>query len=147
MSNIFCPISDERVDERGVRATALLTFVIALLFIIEPNIFAAAFLSFDFYARGFGMPQVSLLACSGHGLTRYFPFRSRIIDKAPKIFAARVGLVFSLIASLLLMADLELAAQIVIGILALFSLLEWSISFCLGCYVYSWVVLPLFKEK
>ena len=36
MSNILCPVSDEKVNEKIVRFTALLSFLIALTFLYKP---------------------------------------------------------------------------------------------------------------
>lgn len=147
MSSLICPVSNEKVDEKAVRGAALLSFIIAILFTIKPNLYAAGFLAIDFYSRAFGMKNTSILACSGAGLTQFVPFRSKQIDKAPKIFAARIGFLFSVSAFLLMLPHYILAAQIVMGILTLFAFLEWSIGFCMGCYVYTYVVLPFFGKK
>lgn len=145
--SLICPVSNERIDEKAVRGTALLSFIIALLFTVKPNLYAAGFLAIDFYSRAFGMKNTSILACSGAGLTQFVPFRSKEIDKAPKIFAARIGFLFSITAFLLMLPHYNLAAQIVMGVLTLFSFLEWSVGFCMGCYVYSYAVLPFFGKK
>ena len=147
MNTILCPVSDEKTNEKIVRFTALLTFILALLFILSPNILLVAFLAVDFYARAFGVPQMSLLALTGSGLKDYIPFRSKVIDKAPKIFAARVGFILSLLAFVLLLSDAVLASQITMVVLAFFAFLEWAVGFCMGCYIYSWIVFPYFGKQ
>lgn len=146
MNTLLCPVSDEKVNEKIVRFTALITFLIALGFIYKPNILLVAFLAFDFYARGFGISSFSILALTGSGLKNYIPFRSKIIDKAPKIFAARIGFILSLLAIVLLLSNAVLASQITIVILAFFAFLEWAAGFCMGCYIYSWIILPYFNK-
>lgn len=146
MNNILCPVSDEKVNEKIVRFTALLTFLIALFFIFKPNILLVLFLAFDFYSRGFGTSRTSILALTGSGLKDYIPFRSKIIDKAPKIFAARIGFILSLLSIVLLLSNAILASQITIVVLAFFAFLEWAAGFCMGCYIYSWIVLPFFTK-
>jgi len=146
MNHILCPVSDEKVNEKIVRFTALLSFLIALAFIYQPNVLLALFLAFDFFTRGFGIGNISVLALTGQGLRDYIPFRSKTIDKAPKIFAARVGFVLSAVALIFLISNLVLAAQITLVILAFFAFLEWAVGFCMGCYIYSWIVLPYFNK-
>ena len=147
MNTILCPISDEKVNEKIVRFTALLTFILALIFIYHPSVVIVAFLAFDFYTRGFGISQISILALTGVGLKDYIPFRSKTIDKAPKIFAARIGFLLSMLAIILLLFNATITAQITITVLAFFALLEWSAGFCMGCYIYSWIILPYFTKR
>lgn len=146
MNNLFCPISDEKVDERNIRSTALLTFLIAVFFVLEPNLIAAAFLAIDFYIRGFIRTRSSVLACSAAGLTHLVPFQSKMINKAPKLFAARIGLVFTVLSFISLLSGWPFTSQIIMGILVLFSFLEWAAGFCMGCYVYTIFVVPFFKK-
>lgn len=147
MNNILCPVSDEKVNEKLVRFTAFLAFVISLIFIVNPHFFLVLFLAFDFYMRGFGVSRISILALTGQGLKDYIPFRSKTIDKAPKIFAARLGFVLSLIAMIFSLLELNVAAQATISILAFFAFLEWAMGFCMGCYIYSWIIIPYFTRK
>ncbi len=147
MNTIICPISDEKINEKVARFIALITFLIALVFIYMPNILLVAFLVFDFYSRGFGRSRFSILAISASGLKDYIPFRSKVIDKAPKIFAARIGFILSLLAALLLLSNAVLASQITIVVLAIFAFLEWAAGFCMGCYIYSWIILPYFGKR
>ena len=147
MNTIICPVSNEKVNEKIVRFIALLTFLIALVFIFKPDILLVAFLVIDFYSRGFGLNNFSILALTATGLKDYIPFRSKVIDKAPKIFAARIGFILSLLAFVLLLSDAVLASQITIVVLAFFALLEWSVGFCMGCYIYSWIIFPYFGKR
>lgn len=147
MNNILCPISNEKIDEKVVRSIALLTFLVALSFVAMPNFIAVIFLAFDFYSRSFGLQKMSLLFYSGSGIRHIMPFRSKIIDKAQKIFAARVGFLFSAITFILLIGNMVIASQIIMGILLIFSFLEWAVGFCMGCYVYTYFVLPHFKAQ
>lgn len=147
MNNILCPISDEKINEKIVRFIAVLTFLIALVFVFKPYILIVVFLTFDFYARGFGLSHFSILSMTGLRLKNYIPFRSKTIDKAPKIFAARIGFMLSLLALILLLSHAILAAQITIVVLAFFAFLEWSAGFCAGCYFYSWIILPYFGKR
>jgi len=145
--NILCPVSHEKTNEKIVRYIALVTFLIALVYIYNPNILIVTFLAIDFLARGFGFSQFSLLSLSGTSLIDYIPFNSRRIDKAPKIFAARIGFILSFLAIVLMFSNAVLASKVTIIVLAFFALLEWSARFCMGCYIYSWIILPYFSKR
>ena len=145
--NILCPVSDEKINEKIVRYIAFATFLIALAFIYHPNIVIVTFLAIDFFSRGFGFSRFSPLAFSGYTFMDFIPFKSKRIDKAPKIFAARIVFLLSVIAMILVFSDALLASQITILVLAFFAFLEWSVSFCMGCYIYSLIILPWFTRR
>ena len=72
--------------------------------------------------------------------------RSIRIDKAPKIFAARVGFLFALASALLFF--ISLSASLVVALtLMCFALLESVFNLCVGCLVYTFIVFPLFHRK
>jgi len=62
-----------------------------------------------------------------------------LVDRAPKLFAARLGFIFS--DGLLIAAIFESkgAAYCIDAVLLLFSFLESAVGFCAGCYVYSFL--------
>jgi hypothetical protein len=68
------------------------------------------------------------------------------IDKAPKIFAARIGLLLSLITAAAAFLGWSLAAHIAGSTLIVFAFLECGLNFCAGCWVYTYVVYPLVRR-
>jgi hypothetical protein len=66
-------------------------------------------------------------------------------DKAPKIFAARLGFLISFIISLLFVFHLNSAAMVVAGILVFFATLEFALAVCMGCIIYTYLILPFYK--
>ncbi len=80
-------------------------------------------------------------------LARILRLREKPIDKAPKIFAARMGFVMALAICLLYMAGLLTASKVVAGVLVFFAGLEFAIAFCAGCTIYTLFVLPFFKNS
>jgi hypothetical protein len=69
-----------------------------------------------------------------------------LIDKAPKIFAARMGLVMSLAFAILFALQLGSTAAVIAGVLVFFAGLEFAFAFCAGCTIYSYLVLPFYKN-
>jgi hypothetical protein len=67
-----------------------------------------------------------------------------LIDKAPKLFAARVGLLFSIMGFVWFVLS-PIASIVVIAVLTFFAFLESLFDFCVGCVVYTYVILPMDK--
>jgi hypothetical protein len=68
------------------------------------------------------------------------------IDKAPKIFAARMGFAMTLAFALLFVVQLATASAVVAGVLVFFAGLEFALAFCAGCTIYTYLVLPFYKN-
>ena len=61
------------------------------------------------------------------------------VDRAPKRFAAFVGVLFSSSILIFSILDYETLALALATILGLFATLEAVIGFCAGCYVYTFL--------
>jgi len=154
--NLSCPISGKRRDNNIARLVAGQVLIIAIVLrglVAWPNRIGAAYqpgavtnvialilalaLAVDFAIRGLWSPRYSPLALVGRGVSSGLKLKPKMTDAAPKIFAARIGLVMALTAAILIIAGLHTAAQIVLVILSVAAFLEAAFSFCLGCQVYS----------
>jgi len=72
--------------------------------------------------------------------------KNKPVDRAPKRFAAGVGLVFTAAILAVFLLAVPLAPMILAVIMALFALLESFFGFCAGCYVYDFgKKISLFK--
>jgi hypothetical protein len=69
-----------------------------------------------------------------------------MIDKAPKIFAARLGLVMTSVITGLFIFELKVASVIVASILVFFASLEFFFAICVGCMIYTYLILPFYKK-
>lgn len=146
MKNIVCPISDQRVNEYVTRINALLTLILVVLAFVLNSVFLLVFLMADFFIRAFTEIKFSPISYVSYNLTNVLSRSVRMIDKAPKIFAARLGfLMTSLIAGLFILNQ-SLAAMLVAGILIFFAALEFVFAICVGCMIYSYLILPFYKK-
>jgi uncharacterized membrane protein len=130
-----CPISNERVNERVARIVGLLVFLTAMLALWKPSSLWLALLSVDFAARSFYRPW-SLFA----NLARPLALRwgaPQIVDAAPKIFAARIGLGLTLAAWFFAWIGIGSLSEILLGIMAICAFLEAFFGYCVGCSFYS----------
>jgi hypothetical protein len=147
MKNIVCPISAERVPEHLPRITALFVISLLSIYLITGSLLILLFLIFDFIARGSGYTRFSLLNAGANALSRILDIESELIDKAPKLFAARLGTIMMALALLFQFLGIPNAASVIAIMVGVFATLECVFNFCVGCYVYSLVVFPVFSKR
>ena len=99
----------------------------------------------DYAVRAFTPLRYSPASWLAAQLVRLAKLPEISIDKAPKIFAARVGFLFALASALLFFVS-PAASLVVALILMGFALLESLFNLCVGCLVYTFIVYPLFHR-
>ncbi len=134
--NLFCPVSDKRIDERVARLNAAFTFVLTGIYIITGNIIPLAFLAIDFLLRATDQSHYSLIAISSKGLVKYLALNQILINAGPKIFAARIGLAFSISILSLHLLNASTLALVIALVLGFFSFLESVFGICVACKIY-----------
>ena len=115
-------------------------------FLITGNALFPAILALDFYIRAFTRLRYSPLSFTGHLMIRMLGTKPILIDKAPKVFAARIGLLLSIITLAAAMLGLPWLAVGTGAILVAFAFLECGLNFCAGCWVYTVIVYPLVRK-
>lgn len=146
MKNLVCPISDQRVNEQVTRFNAMFAIAVIVSAFVLNSIFLLAFLIADFFMRGFTEMKFSPISFVSHYLSNTFNLPVKMIDKAPKVFAARLGFLITIIIAGLFMFELQLASVIVAGILIFFAGLEFVFAICIGCMIYNYLILPFYKK-
>ncbi len=145
MKNLVCPVSKERINERVTRITALFTILLIIAGLVFNSVLFFIFLLADFFIRAFTPLKYSPVSYVSARVADTLNLSKNSIDKAPKIFAARLGFIMTLVITILYLFNLSLAAMIVSGILLFFSTLEFTLGICVGCIIYTYVVLPFYK--
>jgi len=157
---LACPISFKQRDNNVARIVAVFVVIAALTangliaaaqpsvylesrLTILPAVVLLLVLAADFAVRGFWHPKFSPLAIAGRGIHSGLGLKNDMTDAAPKVFAARIGLVFSLLAALLLVLGFSVAAQAVLVVLAICAFLEAAFSYCVGCKMYQILPVPV----
>ncbi|MDR1791145.1 MAG: DUF4395 domain-containing protein [Propionibacteriaceae bacterium] len=142
--NASCPISGDQRDNNAVRVVAGFTLLLALAAItialtVGPGWAAglSGLLALDFIIRAFLRPRFSPLATAARVLVNALKWEKQPVDAAPKVFAARIGVVFTATATVLFALGLTVPGVAVSGLLVVFALLESALSFCAGCWLYS----------
>lgn len=143
-----CPISGEKLDERAVRIVAAIVVGMLLAYVWLRQITGTAaffawipvFLTIDFALRAGLSRKWSPLARIARWTVGHLDVNKRkTVDAAPKIFAARLGLVFSvtLFAMQICLSAGHVAEWLVLGMFAFAAFLEAAFAVCLGCHIYA----------
>ncbi|MBL7801920.1 MAG: DUF4395 domain-containing protein [Chitinophagales bacterium] len=133
----ICPVNGEKINEPTVRTVAGIVVILAAVGIYFQLYFIFLLLSYDFFVRGFYKREFSLLRFIAIQITNQLNFKEKLIDAAPKRFAAKIGFIFSvIILSLLLLQHFHIALMVTI-ILIVCAILESVFAYCLGCQFYS----------
>lgn len=139
-TELECPVDFITVNENKVRLTALNVFLLAVVYIIIPGWIIPAFLTIDFFLRGYNFGKYSLLNMLSEKEVQLFGIKTKPIDQAPKRFAAKIGFIFSVAILAATIFNYGTAAIVLAMVLTLFAFLESFIGFCAGCYVYTFYI-------
>jgi hypothetical protein len=132
------------LDENVIRIVAFETVLVVLIAILFKSDLLLYLLAFDFFLRGV-VKSNSLLSIIAKFFLFVIPATNKPVFAPPKRFAARIGLVFSILAAVGYSLDYDSVALTVSSILVLCALLESVWSICLGCYIYNWIIVPFTK--
>ena len=146
MKNLVCPISDQRVNEQVTRLNAMFTIGIVVLAFVLNSVLLFIFLMADFFIRAFTEIKFSPINFASHYMSHALNLPIRMIDKAPKVFAARLGFLMTTVIAGLFILNFKIASVVVAGILIFFASLEFLLAVCVGCMIYIYLVLPFYKK-
>jgi hypothetical protein len=145
--NAFCPISDQRVNTAVIRTHALINVLILAILLIFPSALLALFLFTDFLVRVIKFPKLSIVGILARWIVQRFRLKGVQENAGPKLFAARIGLLFAFAITVLLITGNTSASLVVAGILTFFSLLEGVFGFCVACLIYPYVYKLLYRAE
>lgn len=146
MKNIVCPVSTNRISEYIPRLNAGFVISLLILYVITNYWIIPIFLAVDFYTRGFCNGKYSLLGVMSNRISILLPREGKQINKAPKIFAARLGFIFTSALILLQFIELTTITSSVSFMLILLASLECIANFCVGCWIYTFFVQPFYRN-
>ena len=146
MKNLVCPISDQRINEHITRLNAFFAIATVVLAFVFNSVLLLIFIMADFFIRAFTEIKFSPISFVSHYLSNALSLPVKLIDKAPKVFAARLGFLMTLIITALFSLNMSIAAVIIASLLVFFASLEFFFAICVGCLIYTYLVLPFYKE-
>ena len=132
-----CPVDHISINENKARLTAFFVMVLTTVYLVNGFWLIIAFLMADFALRSFNYGKYSPLGLLSDAVIKQLNIKNKPADRAPKRFAATVGLCFTagiLLASLFHQPVIAICLS---AVLAFFAFLESFFSFCAGCYVYT----------
>lgn len=145
IKSMICPVSNEKVNERVTRLNALFAMIfIAAGWVFQSAVFPTVLMA-DFFIRAFTKSKFSPVSLASSLLVNTLGLEGKPIDKAPKIFAARLGLIMTLAITLLFLFGFPVAATVISAMLLILASLEFFFGICVGCIIYTWMVLPFYK--
>ncbi len=127
------------VNEVSARLVAAGVVVLALATIVFDIPWLTLVIAYGFIARVAAGPRFSPLGLLVTKLlTPALPFKEQLVAGPPKRFAQAIGVVFSVSAAVLAVGlGLTTAAYVVLGVLAVFAILESAFGLCVGCRVFA----------
>ncbi len=134
---LSCPVDLVKLDEHRVRLVAFFVLLLVVVFILTGNPLVVAFLLTDFLLRTLNLTNYSPLAWLGGVVVKQTGLKPKPVDRAPKRFAAFVGLAFLAAILTAALTGFVITARVIAGILVVFGALESLLGFCAGCYVYT----------
>ncbi len=135
-NELICPTDGTKINESKVRVVAFEVLLIALAYGLTQALVLPLLLVVDFGLRSFNLPAYSPLARVADSVVRGLKLPTKLVDGAPKRFAARIGLAFALLITGLHLVGIS--ALVPTAVLALFATLESLAGFCAGCLVYTY---------
>ena len=135
-SSAICPISTNKIDEHIARLNATFTVLLITALILTNNILIATFLLVDFTLRGTENSKYSILSIVSKLIVNSLGLKKKPVNSGPKVFAARIGIVFSFLVVLFSILNLQTAALAFASIFGVCAFLESALGFCVACRIY-----------
>jgi hypothetical protein len=141
----ICPISDKKINERVARINAIFTVLLLVVFTFTRQWFIPGFLAIDFLMRSGNLSRYSPIGFSSRNIIQLLSLEELLINAGPKIFAARIGFIFSLLILITILLNFFWLALGIACILGLFSFLEAVFGFCVACEIYPFFYRLLYQ--
>lgn len=142
MSNIVCPVSHQTIDKRAARVGAAATAAVLVAYALSGFWPLLVLVVADYVVR-VGTSTPSPIAQLGRAAVRVAHVAPKPMNKGPKVFAWRLGFLMAVV-SLACLAISPTASATVAVVLAAFNLLDGVGNLCVGCVIYTYLVLPRF---
>jgi len=134
--NKSCPVVFKSVDKHIIRVNAVIVFTFLLAFIFTSNSIFILMVLGDFIIRVFfGLKYSPICFFIKRGL-RMSGVKPHLINAGPKIFAARIGLIFSSLTFLTYISGFTFLSTTIAVVFIIAVGLEAFFNYCLACEIY-----------
>jgi len=132
-----CPVDFIKINENKARLIAFFVLALTLVYLKTGFWLIMAFLLMDFVLRATNLGKYSLLGFISDAVIKQLKIKPKPVDRAPKRFAAMIGVLFTIAVLVSSVLQLHVVAFSLAAVLSIFACLESFFAFCAGCYVYS----------
>ncbi len=136
-----CPIEYKTVDKNIIRINAMLIFSFLLLFIITFNSMFLIMIGMDFIIRVFFGLKYSPFCFIVKRILRISGVKPHKINAGPKTFAAKIGLIFTVMTSLFYFMGYMNIALTISLIFLIATGMDAFFNYCVACQLY-----PYYKK-
>ena len=116
-NTLDCPVDFVTINENKARLVAFWVMLLAIAYVLTYNWLIVVFLLIDFLLRAFNLNSYSLLGIISGAAIKLLKINHKPVDRAPKRFAAGVGLVFSTAILIAQLSGISIAAIALTAIL------------------------------
>jgi hypothetical protein len=143
----LCPISNKKINERIARLNAILSVLLLGLFVLTANIFIIVFLFLDFFIRSAELSKYSPLTFVSVHIAGLLKLKPKLVNAGPKLFAARIGVLFNAGILLAVLFGSNTLAITLIAVFGACAFLEGVFAFCVACQIYPFVYGLFYDSK
>lgn len=137
---ISCPVDLVTIHDKQPRIVAGFVVLIAVLYLLMHTYWLPVFLVVDFFLRSFKLNKYSPLGNLTGWIVKEFKINGKKADVAPKRFAAKLGLVLTILIVGLRLLGYPTISYYLSYVLLIFALLESVFGICVGCKIYQvWI--------
>jgi hypothetical protein len=147
LQKIICPISSERIDSNTSRLTVLINTILMVVFLLTLQPVYLYIVTIDYTIRALGSNRFSPICIIASLAIKAIGTKPKMIDKAPKVFASRLGLICAILGMVFFQLEMNLSSQIVIGFFTVLTFLDSVVDICVGCIIYQYIVFPFLGDK
>jgi len=131
-----CPVDFITINENKARLTAFFVLVLTIAYLLTGLWLLIAVLLPDFLLRALNQGKYSYLGFLSDAVIKQLSIKPKPVDRAPKRFAAMLGLAFVTAILVAIILQATVIAFVLAVVMAVFAMLESFFAFCAGCYVY-----------
>lgn len=147
LKGVVCPISSERIDSHVSRLTVFINVMLMMVFMINLSPIPLLIVTLDYGIRAFGYNNYSPLCFLSSFTIKSLGVNPKMADKAPKVFASRLGFTCAALGTVFILVSMPLASRSIIGFFAVLAILDSVFDLCVGCIIYNYFVFPFFEKN
>lgn len=145
-TNLICPVSKDRVDSNVSRLTVFFNTLLMVYFLVSMNVLPLVIVTLDYGIRAAGQNRYSPLCMLAQWTIKALGVSSKMVDKAPKVFASRLGFLCAFFGVLFFALNLTTLSFGIVAFFAVLATLDSVFNRCVGCMIYNYLVFPFYNR-